>query len=326
MQDKQNDKKTLVSFIIPFYNVPLDLLRQCLDSILALSLHPAERELILVDDGSDQSPLFQLQAYLPSIIYLRQPNGGLSSARNTGLRMASGRYVQFVDADDMLVNAAYDHCLDLVRYSQPDMVMFDLTDKQPTKTAVFDDMPQMNGTYLLRHHNIRGSACGYLFRRKILGELRFTNGIYHEDEEFTPLLLLRADTVVSTNAQAYFYRKREGSIITASSMRHRLRRLSDAQQVLFRLQHTADTLPADARLALQRRVHQLTMDYIYNVILLTNSRHYLNRKLDELKRRNIYPLPNREYTHKYTWFRRMANSRVGLTVLMRIIPLLKREK
>ena len=102
--------------------------------------------------------------------------------------------------------------------------------------------------------------------------------------------------------------------------------LNDAQQVLFRLQRIADTLPADARLALRRRVHQLTMDYIYNVIRDTRSRRYLNRKLDELSALGIYPLPKRDYTQKYKWFRRLANSNMGLSVLLAAIPILSKEQ
>lgn len=324
--NKQDTMTPLVSFIISYYNLPADMLRACIESIRALSLRPYEREIIVVDDGSAVSPLAQLADRMDDIIYVRQRNGGLSVARNLGIRASSGQYLQFIDADDTLLTAPYEHCLDIVRYQKPDMVLFQLTDKVLPTTAIYDDSALMGGSEYMRHHNVRGSACSYLFRRTALSELRFTPGIFHEDEEFTPLLLLRADTVVSTSARAYLYSRRCDSITTATSMRHRLKRLDDFQQILFRLLRIADTLPNEGRTALKRRVHQLTMDYIYNVILLTKSRHYLNRKLEELRRRNIYPLPDREYTRKYQWFRRMANSSIGLSVLLRVIPMMKQEK
>ncbi len=328
MQNKQNptqiQKQPLISFIITYYDLPIDLLRLCLNSITALTLSNAEREIILIDDGSEKSPLPQLSDYSNDIIYIRQPNKGLSQARNTGIRISRGQYIQFIDADDQLIRNSYDHCLDLMRYQKPDLVFFELTEKID-EFEVCDDSDVMSGTTFMRTQNLRGSACGYLFRKSALSELRFSPGIYHEDEEFTPLLLLRCDTVVSTNAKAYLYCKRDNSIMTSSNIRHRIKRLNDFMEIIKRLNTTADTLPTDSRLALLRRVHQLTMDYLYNVILLTQSRHYLDRRLKELKSIGLYPLPKRDYTKKYVLFRRLSNSEVGLSMLMRSIPLMKKE-
>ena len=105
----------LVSFIISYYNLPADMLRACIESIRALSLRPYEREIIVVDDGSAVSPLAQQTDRMDDIIYVRQRNGGLSSARNLGIRASSGQYLQFIDADDTLLTAPYEHCLDIVR-------------------------------------------------------------------------------------------------------------------------------------------------------------------------------------------------------------------
>ncbi len=328
MQNKQSttqmQKQPLISFIITYYNLPIDLLRLCLDSITALTLSNAEREIILIDDGSEQSPLPQLSDYSNLIIYIHQPNKGLSEARNTGISISKGQYIQFVDADDQLIRNGYEHCLDLMRYQKPDLVCFEMSEKAG-ESVIYNDTDVKSGTAFMRTQNIRGSACGYLFRKSALGELRFSPGIFHEDEEFTPLLLLRCDTVISTNAKAYLYRKRDNSIMTTKDIRHRIKRLNDFLEIIERLNTIADTIPTDSRLALLRRVHQLTMDYLYNVILLTQNRHYLNRRLNDLKKIGLYPLPKRDYTKKYALFRRLANSEVGLSMLMRSIPLTKKN-
>ena len=318
-------QQPLVSFVLTYSDMPVELLTRCIDSILALSLRASEKEIIVVDDGSPLSPLPQLSAYQEQIIYIRQPNQGLSAARNTGIRLACGQYLQFVDADDMLIRTPYEHCLDIMRYEKPDIVMFGQTDR-PTEESVFEDLPVMSGVELMRNHNIHGSACGYLFKKSALSQLRFTPSILHEDEEFTPLLLLRADTVVKTQANAYLYTQRSQSIMNSTNVRHRLKRLNDFKDILTRLNRMADTLPTESRLALERRVHQMTMDYLYNVIRLTQSRHYLNRRLKELGAIGLYPLPKRDYTRKYAWFRRLANSEIGLSMLMRAIPLAKKER
>lgn len=81
-------QQPLVSFILTCYNLPLDMLCACIDSILRLSLRSEEREIIVVDDGSDVSPINNLLRYGDEIIYVRQKNGGVSTARNTGMGMA----------------------------------------------------------------------------------------------------------------------------------------------------------------------------------------------------------------------------------------------
>ena len=321
----QSSMKPLVSFIIPYYNIPIELLRECIESILSLSLRTYELEIIVVDDGSDVSPLEGISAYADRILLVRQRNEGLSAARNTGIRLATGDYIQFVDADDKISTSNYEHCLDLIRYQHPDVVLFDLTDSSP-EPMVHADLDVMTGVEYMTSNNLTGSACSYIFRRNILGELRFTTGIYHEDEEFTPLLLLRADTLIKTDAKAYIYRRRDESITTSRHIRKKLKRLNDAKEIIKRLNKLADTMPANERIALQRRVAQLTMDYIYQVIMTTRSRHYLNRRIVDLSQAGLYPLPDRNYTSKYQWFRKLANSDKGLDLLLTTLPILKRER
>ncbi|MCH5301961.1 MAG: glycosyltransferase family 2 protein [Prevotella sp.] len=317
----------LVSFIVTCYNIPEPLLAECLTSIRAVSLPKGEMELIVVDDGSDSNPLPALKELADDgLIYVRQHNQGLSMARNLGLRMATGRYVQFVDGDDRLVRSAYEHCLEVVRQKSPDMLMFSLTTDEKTDAVDRAVSGPVSGVDYLSHNNLHATACGYLFKRSALGELRFRSGIYHEDEEFTPLLLLRADTVCSTGAKAYYYRSRPHSITTETNARQTLKRLNDGKSVIVRLNAIADTLPARERTAIQRRVAQLTMDYIYNIIVQTQNRHYLERQLEKLRKEGLFPLPDRNYTKKYAWFRRMSQTAWGRSVMMRVILMLKREE
>ncbi len=315
----------LVSFILTYYNQPVKMLRECLDSILVLSLRPYEREIIIVDDGSDTCPMNELMKYGDDIIYIRQKNKGLSEARNMGIRIATGAYIQFIDADDLLNQASYEHCLDIVRYRAPEMVLFDFSHR-PTHGSTFEDSQIMTGTEYLKKHNIHGTACGYIFSRSIIGNLRFTPTIYHEDEEFTPKLLLQANRICHTNAQAYVYRRHKGTITSKKDKRSKVKRLTDSLYVIQTLHKHSSTLPHHEQQALQRRIDQLTMDYIYNVIIQTRSRHYLDRKLNILRREGLYPLPDRNYTTKYKWFRRLTNSEWGLNILLRMLPLLKKER
>ncbi len=327
IQNNMQDNSPLVSFIVTAYNLSGDMLRECIGSIVALSLGRNEREIVVVDDGSDAYAINDLAEYDGDIIYVRVPNGGVSVARNIGLRMATGRFVQFVDGDDMLVRAPYEHCLDILRYNDADMVMFDFTKKIEAPDDLFGEATLVSGAEYMRNHNIKGASWCYLFRRTMLGSLRFTPGrCYGEDEEFTPQLLLRAEKVCDTGVKAYYYRQRNTSATGKEDARSRLHRLDDNVQVICRLLSVADTLPVAEKAAMYRRVAQLTMDYIYNVIVTTRSVAHVEKRLEELRTKGLFPLPDKDYTRKYKWFRRMTSNRLGLNVLVATLPLLKKER
>ncbi len=326
MQNIQTSETPLVSFIVTYYNIPIDMLRECIESIVNLSLKEEEREIILIDDGSDVVPLDELIDYRDQIIYLRHKNMGVSDARNKGIDICKGKYIQFVDADDCLIKSNYEQCLEKVKNNDPDMVLFRLS-----RDSVEVDSPEyfygpVTGTDYMRHNNLCASACSYIFRKKLLVGLRFTSGILHEDEEFSPQLILRADIVFSTDNCAYYYRERMGSRLNSNDPDNQKKKLDDAEYVIFELDHLAATLPSAERIALQRRVAQLSMDHIYNVIMSTHSEKILDEYLDRLRKRGLFPLPDREYTLKYSYFRKMINTKLGKKILLRTLPLMKKEK
>ena len=320
------ETQPLVTFVVCYYDLPMQMLCQCVDSILALSLQREEREIIVVDDGSDISPTNALMQYGEDIIYVRQKHSGLSAARNMGINMARGRYLQFVDGDDRLMTEPYNHCLDILRsHEDADMVVFDFTSSTDVSTT-YTDGPVLSGTDFMRHHNIHGSACLYLFRQKTLSELRFTPGIFHEDEEFTPQLLLRAEHVYPTNAQAYYYCLRPNSITSTTDEQKVQKRLDDLHAITHRLYLMADRLPLNDRLALRRRVAQLTMDYLYQIIMQTRSAQQLDTRIAMLRSEGLFPLPDEDYSQKYVWFRRMTSTALGRALLLHSLPLLRKER
>ena len=342
-----NTQQPLVSFIVTCYNLPVDMLCECIDSILKLNLQHAEREIIVIDDGSGVSPMNDLLKYGDDIIYVRQKNNGVSVARNTAMAMAKGRYIQLVDGDDTLLTAPYEYCLDLIRNcSDVDVVMFDFTHEAgrnhgdrsldsdgkavnhgPVPVISFNPPTIKNGADLLRTENIRGAACCCLFRQAVRGQLAFTPGIaYGEDEEFTPQLLIRAETVYVTDAKAYFYRERTTSAVHQADEASIQKRLSDTKEVILHLNRLADRSPQSDKIALQRRVAQLTMDYLYNTILLTRSEEKLNETIDDLRNNGLFPLPNHPYSTKYIWFRRLSNNAIGRKLLLTTLPLMKKER
>ena len=101
-----------------------------------------------------------------------------------------------------------------------------------------------------------------------------------------------------------------------SGSRWTLKRLNDTVEVIQVLRDRADILPYKDRLAMQRRIDQLTADYLYNVITTTHNRHYLERCVERLEKKGLFPLPIHDYSQKYKYFCRMVNSKVGRRLLL----------
>ena len=318
----------LVTFIVTYYNLPIPMLCECINSILALSLSADEREIIVFDDGSESSPMNGLMQYGTDIIYVRQQHQGVSVARNNALYMAHGQYIQFVDGDDYLIKEPYECCLNLIRNNlDVEVIIFDFTQDASDTTITHRDIIKTSGTEYMNSHNLQGAIWCKLFRQSVRGQLEFTPNIrYGEDEEFTPQLLIRAEVVYATPFKAYYYRKHQASVIQQKDGSSKERRLDDNLQVIRHLHYLADRMPNNDRLALNRRVAQLTMDYLYNTIMLHQSLSTLNAAIDTLRQDGLFPLPDRDYTAKYTWFRRLSNSSIGRILLLHSLPLLKKER
>ncbi len=313
--------RPLVSFILTYYNEPVEYLKKAVESICELSLPAKEREIIIIDDGSQKCPLVALEDIQDDIIYLRQKNAGLSMARNRGIHLAEGQYIQFVDADDALIPSVYEHCLDMVRYHDPDLVMFDFTEKENYVMQVTKAKTEgpVDGSVWMKNNNVRAAACTYIFKKDILLNLRFEKGLLQEDEAFTPQLILRAERVFYTDAKAYFYRQREGSIQHTKDEKHTQKSLNDVEKIIFQLQDVATSQSHTNRQALERRVNQLTMDYLYNIIKKTHNRSELENRIERLRDRGLFPLPDKDYTWKYKYFRKLINTKFGRIILCKTL-------
>lgn len=298
-----------ISFILTTYNLPATFIKECVESIVSLSLRPSEREILLIDDGSDYSQLNSLGQLRNNVTYLWQTNSGLSAARNRGIDLATGDYLQFVDADDALVTTVYEHCLDIVRYNNPDVVMFNATTTQNARTSFTVGEP-MTGADYMKSNNLHACAWGYIFKTSLLGTLRFKEGLLHEDELFTPQLLLKAERLFVSDADAYFYRRRSDSITSRKDESHIEKRLDDMEKILLDLYATAQTFIGAEREAMDRRVAQLTMDCLFNEMKFKKNAQSVEAMIERLRQNGLYPLPAKNYSKKYALFRRAVQNRI----------------
>ena len=223
------------SIIIPVYNVEGYLI-ECLDSVLNQTFE--DWEAICVNDGSTDNSAAILEEYGHKdgrIKIVNQPNGGLSAARNTGLKAAAGDYVLFLDSDDWL---EYD-ALEIVSKSltNEDMLCFSgrrFFEKEGRYHEADQLKPQEYSIgmdyYIENALSVRDFAfvCVVLraYKREILlsHDLWFKEGIFHEDNLFTPLACYYAGKVKVINDSLYDYRVRANSITTTGNVK-RLRDL-----------------------------------------------------------------------------------------------------
>ncbi len=311
-------KSILVSFIVPYHNEKRELLVRCIGSILATDLLEYEREILIIDDGSDTSLEDEISFLSQGIKYIRQENRGQGEARNRGLDECQGEYVQFVDADDMLIASNYKRIVRSLREEKPDMIVFDYTTDE-SKTDARKRIRRTSGARNMMLHNIKSPVWGYVFRRDIVGDIRFSSDTLTEDEEFTPLLMLRANKMIVTNEKAYFYRKREESLTTTSDFSKKEKRLSDFSKSIAKLHSISQGLEGDERKALVRRVEQLAMDYTFNTLALYGADDVFNSKTESLKEIGLYPLKLKAHTIKYLTFALVSRTSTGRKMIKYII-------
>lgn len=164
---------SLLSIIVPIYNAEKYISR-CVDSILSQTYR--EIELILVDDGSNDSSGSIIDAYSKSdcrIKVIHKQNGGVSSARNCGLDNATGEFIAFVDADDFLEPNAYEKMMNATSEGIQVISGFKIGESIVLYKSGFVDIYKA----IKMLNETRGSNCGYiwhrLFEHKLIGNLRF---------------------------------------------------------------------------------------------------------------------------------------------------------
>lgn len=225
-------KEVKVSIIIPVYNVE-KYLKQCLNS--AINQRLKEIEIIAVNDGSTDNSLNILREYenkFKNFIIINQENKGLSGARNSGLKVAKGEYVYFLDSDDYISEELCENCYKECKNNRLDIIMFDAEvfyDENSLKSNHEFDYDRhkklqsevINGINLyeelLRKDIYRSQVCTYFYKREFLikNNIKFYSGILHEDELFTAKVLLLCEYIKYIPEKFFFRRVRSNSIMTS---------------------------------------------------------------------------------------------------------------
>lgn len=210
----------LVSVIVPVYNVE-KYLNKCLESIVKQS-YP-ELEIIVVNDGStDSSGLIcdEWKNRDDRIKVIHKENGGLSSARNTGINSATGNYFVFVDSDDYIDKSMIAILYQIAMEYKSDLVMCDYCleeehlygySQSVYKACLINKMEALSGLYGTNHITYV-IACNKMYKARLFNAIRFDESRTHEDEFIMHKLFSDVDQIVYINCPLYYYYQRDNSI------------------------------------------------------------------------------------------------------------------
>lgn len=225
--------KYLFSIVVPVYGSE-SYLDKCIESLAG----QANAEIIFVDDGSKDQGGIMCDHYAEQYDHVRvfhKENGGLSSARNCGMRLAEGKYILFVDPDDYV---DLDMCSRLStyldRYGDVDVLVFDaLEEIGDSAIRMYEQkkypMNVITGKeYMIQcyqSHSFGVEVWRRMYRRSFMEEndLSFKEGILHEDIEFTPRVLLKAERILEIPDAFYHYIVHENSMCTWKNRTNNIR-------------------------------------------------------------------------------------------------------
>lgn len=226
-----------ISVIIPVFNTE-KYIERCLESILAQGI--SNYEIIIVNDGStDNSELVikKFEKSYPEIIkYYKKSNGGLSDARNFGVQKACGKYLCFIDSDDYIetklfekLNGYIQQNIDLIKYKCI-KVDGNYNEIERIDGPVFNTKTGSDAfTELYSKDVLIEPAWLYLYKRSFYMENNFSFpvGKFHEDWALIPYVLIKAQTVVSTDIYGYYYVQSSNSITRNNDDEKKYKRASD---------------------------------------------------------------------------------------------------
>ncbi|MGM9658371.1 MAG: glycosyltransferase family 2 protein [Eubacteriales bacterium] len=213
----------LISIIVPVYNTE-KYLSKCIESILAQTY--TNFELILVDDGSPDRCPGICDEYAEKDIRIKvihKENGGVSSARNCGLDIASGEYIGFVDSDDYIEPKMYEKMLHTITAFNVDLCFCRCKAESSAGDFISESPPDSEDRVFTRedmldflvHKRLAKYICppNKLYRKKLFAHNRYKIGKINEDEAIIHHIFGASDGTVFTNDILYRYVVRNGSII-----------------------------------------------------------------------------------------------------------------
>ena len=263
--------KPLVSIIIPVYNVE-KYLDKCVASVVNQTY--TNLEIILIDDGSpDNCPAIcdAWKARDPRINVIHQQNGGLSVARNEGLKLATGEFIGFVDSDDWIEPQMVELLLTALLETEADIAVCRYQVDLGTSKEVHEKIESTERNVYSSEDALRkllaveGSICNYvwnkLYRKSVISKIFFPEGKMYEDIPWTAMAIGNSSTVVSIDCSLYHYFVSPESL--SRNDQQKVRRLYDELEMIeARIVYIQDYYPNLKRFSVLRLHNFCCREYL----------------------------------------------------------------
>lgn len=305
-----SDEEINISFCLPVYNVG-KYIQDCVDSIISQCSGLFLYEIICIDDFSSDNSyevLAGIQKRVPQIkIFRNDQNKGVSYTRNRAITLAEGKYIWFVDPDDMLFPGAVIKMLTEIENKDGNVVLGNYVtgsenikyeDFAKNQGGVFKELLVEDEEFLPQSQAGKKmcTVCAGMFKRKFLMEndLRFQEKmIAQEDTLFYYQFSLRVNDIIKYENPCYIYRQRDSSVMHSKS-EERSRRYYTSMRVMYDVYNT-HLLKGDykSKERLLKKIHH-TRENIATTLAGVPNTSFVRSEMRELRKKGIYPYPFRK--------------------------------
>lgn len=261
----------ILSLIIPIYNVEKYII-DCLN-VLVNQVADCDIEIILIDDGTPDNSIFLIEEFLKDkpirvknkFIIHNQRNQGLSAARNSGIELARGEYIAFLDSDDIVSENYFKILLEKINLHHPDIIEFNANRFDDSgrfyeiwNSVISSGFYQMNENIL---NKVATQSAWYawkrIYKKELFKEIKFPVGKNFEDAYTIPYIYLKSKNIYFIDEILLHYRFNPNSITSSITDKN----LSDFKDAILKLSHYIERYPflINSLLSLSRMYIQMYM-------------------------------------------------------------------
>lgn len=294
-----------LSIVVPVFNSEA-FIKKCLNSLIRQDIPLCDYEILIINDGSTDNTVKIAESYAReyfNVKVISQPNSGIGGARNTGLSHATGKYLFFVDSDDYIEPNCLNSILELSISNKLDVLRFNhriiyngisLKKNKVNRKFSYNTQPIviLNGKeYLTKRVGWECFLWNYLFRTSFLKieEFIFRPGIYFEDVEWLPRVLLKTQRVGITNNMIYNYVQREGSVTKGCGIKENEKIIQDRLTVIRLHKNLINSVKDKNFRKWINNFNSLAVLSIFSIVL-KNFPNRINETFEEIQNINLIPL------------------------------------